>query len=53
MSKGLEKSLWDVAIQESNEIKAEGATGEESSVFIVGAKKFRKDIHSSSFLGQR
>ncbi|XP_052106134.1 cytoplasmic dynein 2 light intermediate chain 1-like [Mytilus californianus] len=42
MSKGLEKSLWDVAIQESNESKAEGATGEESSVFIVGAKNSGK-----------
>lgn len=42
MSRSVEKSLWDVAIQQTNENKGEGSSGDEASVLVVGAKNSGK-----------
>ncbi|ELU13557.1 hypothetical protein CAPTEDRAFT_165957 [Capitella teleta] len=43
MSKrGAEKSLWDIAIEDSHTAEAEGAKGEEKSILFVGSKNAGK-----------
>lgn len=39
---GFEKSLWDIAIEQSKENKDESQTGDGSSVFIIGSKNSGK-----------